>query len=264
LQVDLVKISLDMIQKSVTMCNMTKNLKKAAERLRSEALKVTEVPGIRNERVQERRKQLLGAAKRAIRKAGAQASMDYIAKEAGINRPILYRYFQDKDGLTRALAKEFSDELFAEFEKTISNTNRNDDLRIVAYELIDTFFSYIEKDPNVYRFLVHRALYEDAKVREPLEGFIDIIGRRLSVLIGDLLRSQNRDSGPAELWAFSLVGMVHLAGEWWLRRQVLQRETVVGYITALASDGFLNADKPVERAKKEHLDLKLIYQRREN
>ena len=44
---------------------------------------------------------------------GPEASMNAIAAEAGITKPILYRHFGDKGGLYRALAKRHTDALLA-------------------------------------------------------------------------------------------------------------------------------------------------------
>ena len=50
------------------------------------------------------RDQLLDAACRVIERTGPSASMQEMAAEAGITKPILYRHFGDKAGLLRALA----------------------------------------------------------------------------------------------------------------------------------------------------------------
>jgi len=51
-----------------------------------------------------RRRELLEAADRVVLRDGPQASMNAIAAEAGITKPILYRHFGDKNGLYAALA----------------------------------------------------------------------------------------------------------------------------------------------------------------
>ena len=60
-----------------------------------------------------RREELLDAADRVISRLGPQASMDEIASEAGITKPILYRHFGDKDGLHQALAARYVDALMS-------------------------------------------------------------------------------------------------------------------------------------------------------
>lgn len=58
-----------------------------------------------------RRRELLEAADRVVLRDGPQASMNAIAAEAGITKPILYRHFGDKSGLYAALAKRHTDAL---------------------------------------------------------------------------------------------------------------------------------------------------------
>ena len=59
----------------------------------------------------ERRAELLDAAERAIRRVGPKASMDEIAAEAGITKPILYSHFGDKAGLVTARAERVATQL---------------------------------------------------------------------------------------------------------------------------------------------------------
>jgi AcrR family transcriptional regulator len=53
----------------------------------------------------ERRTQLLEAAIACIRRVGADASMEQIAAEAKVTKPVLYRYFRDKGDLYQAVAR---------------------------------------------------------------------------------------------------------------------------------------------------------------
>ncbi len=62
---------------------------------------------------EQRRRELLEAADRVVLRDGPQASMNAIAAEAGITKPILYRHFGDKGGLYSALAKRHTDALLA-------------------------------------------------------------------------------------------------------------------------------------------------------
>ena len=63
------------------------------------------------EAAERRRRELLEAANRVVLRDGPEASMNAIAAEAGITKPILYRHFGDKNGLYRALAQRHTDEL---------------------------------------------------------------------------------------------------------------------------------------------------------
>ena len=67
----------------------------------------------RDARRLERRAELLDAATRVVRREGPAASMDQIAAEAGISKPIVYRHFRDRDDLVAGVAQRFADELGA-------------------------------------------------------------------------------------------------------------------------------------------------------
>ena len=48
------------------------------------------------------------------------------------------------------------------------------------------------------------------------------IGRRIATVLGDQLRRPaGLDTGAAEPWAYGIVGMVHLTGDWWVDRQTM-------------------------------------------
>src|SRR5687767_9352093 len=67
-----------------------------------------------------KRERLLDAAVRAVRREGPNVSMDEIAAEAGVTKPIVYRAFGDREGLTKALADRFADELAASLQGAIT------------------------------------------------------------------------------------------------------------------------------------------------
>ena len=48
---------------------------------------------------------------------------------------------------------------------------------------------------------------------------------------------------PAELWGHAIVGMVHMAGDWWVDRRTFSREQVVGHLVDLLWDGLGSLDQ---------------------
>lgn len=60
----------------------------------------TERSGRGQSATERRRRELLEAAERIVLRDGPDASMNAIAAEAGITKPILYRHFGDKGGST--------------------------------------------------------------------------------------------------------------------------------------------------------------------
>ena len=61
----------------------------------------------------ERRRQFVDAALRVLDAVGPELPMDAVAAEAGVSKPVLYRYFSDKAALVEALAERGSEILLA-------------------------------------------------------------------------------------------------------------------------------------------------------
>src|SRR6266571_848339 len=95
--------------------------------------------------VSNRREELLDAAVRCLRREGAGASMDEIAAEAGVSKPILYRHFRHKAELYEALAVRYTDEIAADLRKTM---RRKDHPRVVLRASIDSYIRLVERKPR--------------------------------------------------------------------------------------------------------------------
>ena len=96
---------------------------------------------------------------------------------------------------------------------------------------IDAFVGYVEREPQMYRFLVRGALGSDTGVDE-----LELVARIAHQITG-ALQAGGADSGPAELWAYGIVGSVFFGAEWWLNRRVLTREELVEDLTKMLWDG---------------------------
>src|SRR5260370_31423332 len=98
---------------------------------------------------------LVEAAVAAIRRHGPGVSMDEIAAEAGVAKPILYRYFGDRGGLVLAIAARFMDELRTHLRAALALPAG--DPRAVLVAAIDAHVGLVQRDPDVYRFIVERS-----------------------------------------------------------------------------------------------------------
>jgi AcrR family transcriptional regulator len=176
-----------------------------------------------------RRKQLLEAADRVVLRDGPNASMNAIAAEAGITKPILYRHFGDKGGLYRALAERHTDALLDALRAALDAPAER---RRRVEATLDTYLAAIEARPQVYRFLMHPA--EDPS---PSERGFDVgrhsapllrrLGEELAKVIEDRI-----DLGPdsprlSRVWGHGIVGMMHAAGDWWLGERPCSRKELV-------------------------------------
>ena len=172
-----------------------------------------------------RKEELLDAAVRVIRRDGPTPSMDAIAAEAGITKPILYRHFADRSGLVGALAARYATELQGVLAGALTSGS---DARALFTGTVDAYLAFVERDPHLYRFV---------STSSSVEGFLQQVGREVAVVLGDQLRAAGADSGGAEPMAHGLVGFVHAAGDWWLDRRTISREQLLQYLTGLLWEG---------------------------
>ncbi|MET9962685.1 TetR family transcriptional regulator [Streptomyces sp. NPDC006326] len=182
-----------------------------------------------------RRRELLEAADRVVLRDGPKASMNAIAAEAGITKPILYRHFGDKAGLYQALAVRHTDALLDSLRAALDAPAER---RSRVESTLDTYLAAIEARPQVYRFLMHPA--EDSHSAE--RGF-DVglhsapLLRRLGEELAKVI-SERVDLGPggerlARVWGHGIVGMMHAAGDWWLGERPCERVELVAGLTDL-------------------------------
>lgn len=191
-----------------------------------------------------RREELLEAADRVVRRDGPATSMNDIAREAGITKPILYKHFGDKGGLYQALAERYVRSLLEELRVALAaETEPQARIR----RTIDSYLGFVEREQEIYNFLMHRAVTERPEARATVADFIRQLAAELSIVLGDELRRAGLDSGGAEPWAHGIVGMVQLAGDRWLEQRSMSRDNLVDYLEALLWKGLSNAPAAAAR-----------------
>jgi AcrR family transcriptional regulator len=190
---------------------------------------------------------MVEAAVRVIRREGPDASMDRFAAEAGVAKPILYRVFGDRAGLHRAVGEHAFASLGAGLDQVLAAAGVAP--RQMVADAIDTYLAFVEREPELYRFL---ALHADpVSRRQAVDDYLARVSRQVAVVLGDRLRSAGRDSGAAEAWAYGMVGMAVAAGSWWLERGAMSRVQLGSYLTQLVCDGLpgipRESSEPAER-----------------
>jgi AcrR family transcriptional regulator len=174
---------------------------------------------------QERRGELVDAAVRAIDRDGPDVSMAAIAVEAGVSKPVLYRYFADKDQLLVAVGQWGADEVLA---RVVPPLLADIPMRRRIERCMTAYLAAIEEHHQVFLLLVrHRAAGDD-----PLADGKARIAAALARVLGDALRDIGIDSAGAEPWAQSVVGIGLTTGEWWLERRTMSRAAVSRYLAA--------------------------------
>ncbi len=192
----------------------------------------------RQERRKERRAEMVRAAMAAVRERGPAVSVAEIAAAAGITKPVLYRHFDDRADLQRAVGREAAALLMARMGPALLQAEGEP--REQVARIIDAFLGGIEDEPELWRFVVHHPA-ERTPGAEVVDDARAEIAQLVGTLLGDRLRAQGLDAGGAEAWAQGLVGMVQSAGDWWLERRTMSREALTGYLTTIIWSGISGA-----------------------
>ena len=178
----------------------------------------------------ERREELLDAATEVVRRLGADTTMEAVAAEVGVAKPVLYRYFGDRSGLFDALTGRFAERMVRSLSEALALELPP---RRRVESAIDAYVTVLESDPQVYRFATLRMRSEAVKPA----GVLDRATTMLAQTLGEALRAVGRDSGPAEVWAAGVVGMVHVATDRWLAHPVMTRTALVEHLSELLWSG---------------------------
>jgi AcrR family transcriptional regulator len=221
-------------------------------------------PDARTERWREHREQVraefVDATFRALAEHGPDVSMDDIARAAGCAKPKLYRHFDDKTDLYLAILDRVQATLW---DRVLARVNLIDDsVAALVRTAVTEYVAVVEEQPDVFRFLVHSRLAQQA---EQPERAIEVAQRsalRVARLIEERLEGQDVDTGSLELTAYAIFGAVGSATDWWLganraRDEVMSAERFTEHVNTIAMgmlDGVAQLNNvPIDVDKPAHL-----------
>jgi len=170
------------------------------------------------------------AALRVLEAHGPELLMDAVAAEAGVTKPVLYRYFHDKAALVDALAERGSEILL---DRLLPAIQAGVPARSRARDAVGAYFAVIDEHPNLYWLLARQSKADAGGEQDSMARNREFIATTLTAVIGDYLRVYGLDSGGAEPWAYGMTGLVQSTGEWWLQRRSMSRAHVVEYDTQM-------------------------------
>ncbi len=186
----------------------------------------------------KRRRALVESALRAIRRHGAGVTLDDVAAVAGTSKTVLYRYFGDRVGLYLGVVDRVSENILGDLLPRLGSSARRG-LHAVVHELVDAYTALVERDPEIYRFVMNRP----AGSVDTTDAVASIEARVAAALADTLaeqpLRSNHR--AGAETLAYGLVGFVKAASDHWVASAVdgrlRPRHDLVAEVAALFGPG---------------------------
>jgi AcrR family transcriptional regulator len=161
-------------------------------------------------RAPERRAQLLDVARRVFGNSGFHAvSMETVAKEAGVTKPILYDHFPSKKDLYLALIDADLAVLHDKVREALDSPIGNRERIRASFQ---AYFDFVDEHAAGFRLLMQETVGAEDEFRDRVGAVRDRILREVADLI--VRESQGKlDRQHAETVALALVGMVETVAQ---------------------------------------------------
>jgi AcrR family transcriptional regulator len=186
----------------------------------------------------ERRQQLLDIGRELFAQRGYQAtSIEEVAARADVSKPVVYEHFGGKEGLYAVVVDREMQQLLDRFTSALSAPGHP---RALLERAALVLLDYIEEDTDGFRVLTR-----DSPVTSATGTFSSLIGevaRKVEHILGGQFTTRGYDAALAELYSQALVGMVALAGQWWLETRSPAKREVAAHLVNLAWNGLAHLD----------------------
>jgi len=196
----------------------------------------------------ERRAQLLDIGRRLFAERGLDGtSIEEIAAQAGVSKPVVYEHFGGKEGLYAVVVDREVERFLTMATTLLEGEDTMAKFEMAAVELL----RYIQSNSDGFRILVRDS--NPTSGSGTFASLISDIASQVEHLLGDVLKTRGYDPRLAPVYAQMLVGMVASAGQWWLDARKPKLEEMAAHLVNLAWNGLSQLD-PKPRLSAEALE----------
>jgi AcrR family transcriptional regulator len=186
----------------------------------------------------QRREQLIAIGRQLFAERGFDAtSVEEIAARAKVSKPVVYEHFGGKEGLYAVVVDREVRALLDRIAAALTAGHPHELLEQAAVALLD----YIEAETDGFRVLVRES--PGMSATGSFSSVLNDIAHQVEHILGAEFKSRDYDPRLAELYSQALVGMVALAGRWWLEVRKPRKETVAAHLVNLAWNGLSHLEK---------------------
>jgi AcrR family transcriptional regulator len=185
----------------------------------------------------ERRQQLLEIGRRLFAERGFEGtSIEEIAAQAGVSKPVVYEHFGGKEGLYAVVVDREVERLLTMVTTLLGGTHSELKFEAAAVGLL----RYIDENTDGFRILVRDS--NPGSSSGTYGTLLSDIAMQVEYIMADFLKSRGRDAKLAPMYSQMLVGMVAFTGQWWLDARKPKIEEVATNLIDLAWNGLAGID----------------------
>lgn len=159
------------------------------------------------------------------------ASMEAMAKAAGVTKPVLYQHFPSKLDLLRAVVQQAADDL----ERTITESLYRDENDALFASSIAALYDFAEESSDQFLLVFETELPQDPVVRDTIhEGTARVVYASIPVI----QKRTTLDPEEAVQLAWALIGLGTFAARHWKRNNApMPKEEAVALAVGLVTSG---------------------------
>jgi AcrR family transcriptional regulator len=185
----------------------------------------------------QRREQLLDIGRRLFAERGLEGtSIEEIAAQADVSKPVVYEHFGGKEGLYAVVVDREVERFLALATRLLEGDDTMEKFEVAAVELL----RYIQDNADGFRILVRDS--NPSSGSGTFASLISDIASQVEYILGDYLKDRGYDPKFAPVYAQMLVGMVAFTGQWWLDARKPDLEQVAAHLMNLAWNGLSKLD----------------------
>lgn len=181
-----------------------------------------------------REQQLLDVAERIFASEGYQgASIDGIAADAGVTRPMVYNYFQSKEGIYLACLRRARGRLDAELAQAAASASG---LMALVANCADAYLTFVERNQGSWEVLFGGG----AAIAGPATAEARELRFKTIRLLAALLKQGGAGASDQALEAFAnmLSGAGEQMAKWWRSEcPTVERSQILDYYMTLVGPG---------------------------
>src|SRR6266700_6233088 len=180
----------------------------------------------------ERREQLLDVGRRVFAERGLDGvSIEEIAAQARVSKPVIYEHFGGKEGLYAVVVDREVERFLQMATDLLEGEDTMEKFEVAAVSLL----RYIQDNSDGFRILVRDSPLGSGS--GTFSSLISDIASQVEYILGDVLKERGYDPKLAPMYAQMLVGMVAFTGQWWLDARKPKLEQVAANMIDLAWAG---------------------------
>ncbi len=197
---------------------------------------------------EDRMEQTLSVARGLFAERGYGAvTMDEVAAEVGVTKPLLYNYFGNKEGLYGACMERAGDALSATIAASVASTNSPEEALRAG---VQAFFAFLDSERAAWAVLFDETLPRGGETAERVGAYRGrILGLITASIMGQVPASM-RAAAKVEVEALSesLMGAAEGLAHWWLRTEALSAEEAADLLIATIEPGLRLRWAPVAKS----------------